>query len=344
MAQPLISVIVPAFNAASTLRESVESAVEGSYENIEIIIVDDGSNDGTSEIADELSVRYARVSSHKRQNGGVSAALNSGLALANGQYVSRLDADDLWHPTKLDRQLEAARKDPEAVLIYTWVRYIDADGRVVRDGPRQRFPARSLCRGIYESLVGGNSSALIRRKAIQDLGGYDETLSSWEDLLLQLRLSEKHSIAHVPEFLVGYRVRPGSLSATPRNMLASWRTAREKIETYFPQVPRFVRDWAHGRRCAELAESFAWSGDYGTSGRLLVEAMRSDPRWTTRWLAYRTVRTIKRRTFRPEKDIAGPNFLDCNPTEDVRLAEQVLPGLAKERIGRLTALDEELAR
>ncbi len=342
--QPLVSVIIPAFNAAETLRDAVESVLAGTYKTIEVIIVDDGSRDSTSLIAKKLARSDSRTTLHRRRNGGVSAALNSGLAHASGEFVSRLDADDLWHPTKLDRQLEVACKNPQAALIYTWVRYIDADGQVVRDGPRQRFPTRSLCRGIYESLVGGNSSALIRRQAIQDVGGYDETLSSWEDLLLQLRISEKHSIDHVPEFLIGYRVRPGSLSATPRNMLASWRTAREKIETYFPHVPRFVRDWANGRRCAELAESFAWSGDYGTSGRLLVEAMRSDPRWTARWLVHRTVRTIKRRIYRAERDVAGPKFLECDPTEDVRPFEQVLRGLQSERIARLTALDEELAR
>lgn len=342
--QPLVSIIVPAFNAGDTLGEAVESVLAGTYKTIEIIIVDDGSTDPTSTIAEELARRDSRITLHRRENGGVSAALNSGLALASGEFVSRLDADDLWHPAKLDRQLEAALKNSEAPLIYTWVRYIDADARVVRDGPRQRFPGRSLCRGIYESLVGGNSSALIRRQSILDAGGYDETLSSWEDLLLQLRISEKNSIDHVPEFLVGYRVRPGSLSATPRNMLASWRAAREKIETYFPHVPRFLRDWANGRRCAELAESFAWSGDYGTSGLLLAEAMRSDPRWTTRWLAYRTLRTIKRRIHLAERDFAGPKFLDCDPTKDVRPFEQVLPGLESGRIARLTALDEELAR
>ena len=342
--QPLVSVIAPAFNAGQTLREAVESVLAGTYKTIEVIIVDDGSTDSTSAVAEELARSDSRVTLHRRGNGGVSAALNSGLALATGEFVSRLDADDLWHPAKLDRQVEATRTNRQAALIYTWVRYIDAEGRVVRDGPRQRFPGRSLCRGIYESLVGGNSSALIRRQSIQDVGGYDEALSSWEDLLLQLRISEKHPIDYVPEFLVGYRVRPGSLSATPHNMLASWRTAREMIETYFPQVPRFVRDWANGRRCAELAESFAWNGDHGTSGGLLAEAMRSDPQWTTRWLAYRTVRTIKRRISRPENDFDGPNFLDCDPTEDVRPPEQVLPSLEKERIPRLTALDAELAR
>ena len=344
MAQPLVSVIVPAFNAASTLRESVESALAGSYGNIEIIIVDDGSTDSTAKIAEELATEDARVSLRGRHNGGVSAALNSGLAEAQGEYVARLDADDLWHPAKLERQMEAAGRDPAAALIYTWVRYINANGRVHRDGPPQRFPPRALCRGIYESLVGGNSSALMRRDVVRELGGYDEALSSWEDLLLQLRISASHGIDHVPEYLVGYRVRPGSLSARPDNMLASWRKARGLIDELFPQVPRFVRDWAHGKRCAELAEGFAWNGEYRGSAGLLAEALRHDPRRTSQWLAFRSRRFVARRVVTREHKAPGPRFLDCDTRTEALPSEKHLRTLEEARIATLTKLDEELAR
>ena len=344
MAQPLVSAIVPAFNAASTLGKSVESALTGSYENVEIIIVDDGSTDATSEIAEALSARDSRVSLHRQQNGGVSAALNSALALAQGEYVARLDADDVWYPAKLQRQVETARNNPDAALIYTWVRYIDADSRVHRDGPPQRFPPRALCRGIYESLVGGNSSALMRRDVVRELGGYDETLSSWEDLLLQLRISADHAIDHVPEYLVGYRVRPGSLSARPDNMLASWRKARQRIDQLFPQVPKFVRDWAHGKRCAELAEGFAWRAEYQRSAGLLAEALRHDPRWTSQWLALRSRRFVKRRTSKREPMAPGARFLDYDPRKEAVSSEKLLTALEDGRIAMLTKLDEDLAR
>lgn len=342
MARPLVSVIVPAFNAASTLRESVESALAGYHENIEIIIVDDGSADATAQVGEELAAEDARVSLHRRDNGGVSAAFNSGLAAARGEYVARLDADDLWHPAKLERQLEVARRNPAAALIYTWVRYIDADSRVHRDGPPQRFPPRALCRGIYESLVGGNSSALMRSDVIRELGGYEETLSSWEDLLLQLQISDDHVIDYVPEYLVGYRVRPGSLSARPDNMLASWRRARERIDQLFPQVPRFVRDWAHGKRCAELAEGFAWKGEHRRTAGLLAEALRYDPRWTSHWLAFRSWRFVSRRGSK--RATMAPRFLDCDPAKEALPGEKLLTALEESRIATLTKLDVELAR
>jgi glycosyltransferase involved in cell wall biosynthesis len=344
MASPLVSVIVPAFNAETTLREAVESALGGSYSKIEVIIVDDGSTDATARIAVKLANGDPRVSVHRRGNGGVSAAFNSGLALAAGDYVARLDADDLWHPAKLERQVEAARRNPDAAFIYTWVRYIDGDGQVRRDAPPQRFPPHALCRGIYESLIGANSSALIRREVIQQFGGYDESLSSCEDLLLQLHVSAMYPVDYVPQYLVGYRVRPDSLSEKPDNVLANWRKALERLRIQFPQVPRFVRDWVHGRRCTELAESFAWRGDYRMCAQLLLEALRHDPKRTSRLLAYRIGRFVARRLFPRRSLEPEPLFLDCDPTKDFRPAEQVLPGLENERIARLTALDEELAR
>lgn len=284
------------------------------------------------------------MSLHRQQNGGVAAALNSALALAQGEYVARLDADDVWYPAKLQRQVETARNNPDAALIYTWVRYIDADSRVHRDGPPQRFPPRALCRGIYESLVGGNSSALMRRDVVRELGGYDETLSSWEDLLLQLRISADHAIDHVPEYLVGYRVRPGSLSARPDNMLASWRKARQRIDELFPQVPKFVRDWAHGKRCAELAEGFAWRAEYRRSAGLLAEALRHDPRWTSQWLAFRGRRLVTRRISKREPMPPGARFLDYDPRNEALPSHKLLAALEDGRIAMLTKLDEDLAR
>ena len=342
--KPLISVIVPAFNAGETLVEAVRSVLDGSYANVEVIIVDDGSTDTTAKVVQELVRTDNRVSSHRRENGGVSAAFNSGLERAVGEYVARIDADDLWHPDKLARQIECAQQNPEAAFIYTWTRYIDGDGRVLQDAPPQRFRPHALCRGVYESLIGGNSSALMRRDVVQGLGGYDETLSSWEDLLLQLQISADHPIAHVPEYLVGYRVRPGSLSARPDNMLLSWRKARERIDRLFPQVPKFVRNWAHGRRCAELAEAFAWKGHYWRTIPLLAEAARFDPDWTARWLAYRSYRFGARRTSYRNVVAPGPCFFDCNPRKEVLPSEMPLRSLEERRSETLTKLDEGLAR
>ena len=127
-------------------------------------------------------------------------------------------------------------------------------------------------------------------------------------------------------------------------MLASWRKARGLIDELFPQVPSFVRDWAHGKRCAELAEGFAWNGEYRRSARLLAEALWHDPQRTSQWLAFRSRRFVLRRVVTREDAAAGPRFLDCDPRTEALPGEKHLRALEESRISRLTQLDEELAR
>ena len=347
---PLVSVLVPALNSENTIRRSLESALGGTYRNIELIVIDDGSADGTAAIAEELSRSDTRVRLHRRQRGGVAAALNSGLDLARGTYVARLDADDLWHASKLEKQLAIALQAPEASFIYSFIRYIDDDDRVLHDGPPQRFAPHALARSFYESLVGGNSSALMKRSVVAALGGYDESLSSWEDLDLQLRIAVLHPLAFVPEYLVGYRVRPGSLSQDPSNMFSSWLRIRSKVRRSFPQIPSFVNRWAHGMRCAHFAESFAWNGRYATCAALLMQALAHDPRWTLRLLRYRSARHISRRLSGQKDDAPRPHFMECDPSKSIQpepllsdAGGRPLRDLHRIRVRRLETLDESLA-
>lgn len=347
---PLVSVIIPAFNAEATLRKTAASALAGSFRNLELIVVNDGSTDGTAAIAEDLSRTHPRVRLHRQPNRGLSAALNSGFALARGDYVARLDADDLWHPTKLEKQVELAQREPELAFIYCWVRYIDERDRVVREAPPQRFPRRALCRGLYESLVGGGSSALMKRSAVAEAGGCEESFRSWEDLLLQLKISALHPIGHVPEYLVGYRVGAGSLTTDAPKMLRTWRQVRDRVKLLFPQVPRRVQNWAHTRRCAMFAESFAWRGEAGRCAGLMLEAMRHDPAWTSRFLAYRAARHLRRRFSGGAEEGSGPAFFECRPDERLRPSAydsgaegQLLRRLESRRERRLAALDEALA-
>ena len=315
--RPAVSVIVPAYNAEATLAEAVGTALRGTHSDFEVIVVDDGSSDGTLAVADTLARADPRIRLHRQSNRGVSAAFNAGLGRAH-----------------------------QAAFIYTFVRYVDAQGRVTHDGPDQRFPRHALCRGIYESLVGANSSALMRRSAVAEIGGYDEALRSWEDLLLQLKISARADIACVPEYLVGYRVRCDSLSADPANMLRSWRQVRREILDEFRDVPSFVHRWAHGRRCAGFAETFAWRNEYLICARLLAEALRTDPAWTAAFLASRSARKLKRQFTGAPTFSTGPLFSDCDPLKPVWEAGETrsrLKELEAYRLGRLTKIDEHLA-
>jgi len=310
-------------------------------------VVDDGSTDGTAAVAEEFARLDSRVRLYRRNQGGVSAALNLGLQHARGIYVARLDSDDLWHPTKLEKQVAIMFAEPEVALVYTDVRYIDAHDRVVRDVAPQRLQHRALNQMIHSGLVGGNSSVLMRRSAVVAAGGFDESLRSWEDLLLYIYICDEHSIEFVPEYLVGYRVRPDSLSADPQNMLNSWSLARRKIERGFRQVPRFVHRWGHARRTVDLAEGFAWKGRYGTCARLLLDAMVHDPVWTSTFLLYRITRKLSGRS-QPLQGGAR-RFAECAVSEAYRVSrfDRGLEGRSLRWLDRRRArkLDDlELAR
>ena len=188
----------------------------------------------------------------------------------------------------------------------------------------------------------------MQRSMVTELGGYDEALTSWEDLLLQLKIGARAPIACVPEYLVGYRVRPGSLSANATSMLRSWQEVRRKIRKEFPDVPAFVDSWAHGKRCAGFAESFAWRGDHAMCARLLAEAARTDWTWTATFLASRSARRLRRGFAPARRQKAQPMFSDCDPRERVSPDESErttawLSSLETERIAKLSEIDATLA-
>jgi len=342
--QPLVSVVIPAFNAAETLADTLRSALASTYERIEIIVVDDGSTDRTFDVARQFALAEPRIRLHRQRNEGLSAALNAGFQLATGDFIARLDADDIWHPTKLEKQIALARQMPHAAFIYTFARYIDSTGRVLGDGPEQRFPPRSLCRGLCESLVAGGSSALMRREAVEAAGFCDPALGAWEDLLMQLRISRRHGIAFVPEYLVGYRINRASMSADTSRMLSIWRSLRRQLKREFPEVSAKVHRWAHASRCAVFGEQFAWRGAYAKSVGVLAEAFAYDPIWTSRLLAFRIARKLTRAGRRNNEK--NPLFLSCDPAKRLSAVEPAatFSFLKKERGAALQIIDERLAR
>lgn len=336
--KPLVSILVPAYNAEATLAETLQSALGSSYSNLEIVLVDDGSTDATAAVAKAFAGRDQRVRMFRQQHRGVSAALNLGLGQVRGEFVARLDADDLWHPTKLEKQVGLLTADPALALAYTFVRYVDGSGRIVRDAAPQRLVGRALCQCLYEGIIGGGSSVVLRRSILDAVGGYDERLSVWEDLILHLKVAAAAPVASVAEYLTAYRLRQDTSPSDLKRSLENWRLAKELIETGLPQVPAFARRWSHARRLLELGEGFALGRRYGTCARLLAECVASDPVRTSAFIAYRLQRRLggKRNPIHRK----GPLFADAA----VRTNYSLSPFDAGLEGHRLRALDESRDR
>ncbi|MES2120705.1 MAG: glycosyltransferase family 2 protein [Pseudomonadota bacterium] len=331
---------MPAFNAEATLAESMRSALASSYSALELVLVDDGSSDETVAIAETLAQGDARVRIFRQRHSGVSAALNFGLTHVRGEFVARLDADDLWHPTKLAKQVKMLTADPATMLTYTHVRYIDGSGRIFRDAAPQNLTGPALCQILYSGIVGGGSSALFCRSVLDAVGGFDERLGVWEDLVMHLKVGAAGQIGCVAEYLTGYRVGGDSSSDLDRSLQA-WRLAHKLIECEFPQVPAFVHGWSHARRLLELAEGFAHDKRYRTSGALLAECLANDPVRTSAFLAYRLHRRLlgnRRPLYQP-----GPLFAEADTDTSYGLSD-FDAGLEGHRVRALDQSRERLMR
>lgn len=241
----LVSIIVPAYNAAATLDETLRSIRSQTHREIEILVVDDGSEDATGEIAQRHAEQDPRLRLISQENAGVAAARNRGIAESRGEIIAPVDADDLWAPDKIERQLRALRRGGERVgLVYTWYAHIDADGNVrgmVR--PMESGDVLELiCLGNF---VGNGSSALMRKSAVLEAGGYDPSLRArkaqgCEDFLLYFRIAEKHHFALVADSLTGYRQLPDNMSSDHCQMHRSWAIVAQEMHERHPELSREI--------------------------------------------------------------------------------------------------------
>jgi len=227
---PLFSVVIPAYNAARTIPQTLDSVLIQTCQKFEIIVVDDGSTDDTAAIAAEVAGDRARVV--RQQHHGVSAARNRGIELARAPWVSLLDADDLWLPPYLARMEAAVRADPDVGLLFTDAWVYDETVRRIRRQPMMaaRHPADPLPEdpvGFLTALLGGNfvyTSATASREALTAVGGYAVDLTHAEDYDLWLRLTMAGRRAvFVGGPLALYRIgrTEGSLSSNRREMAKS---------------------------------------------------------------------------------------------------------------------------
>ncbi len=207
---PLISVIIPAYNNGQFLREALSSVfAQGMSPEIEIIVVNDGSTDNTAEIIRGYGSSLIYV---EQKNSGPAAARNAGVALAGGEYIAFLDADDVWAPTKLEEQMRIFSLRPEAALVYC---QFESFGQSYDVGaspwPKKVYSGRLFDKLLVESFI-PLPSVVIKTSVIRALGGFDEDLLTAEDTNLWIRVARSHEIAGIEKALVKRRLHGNNLS------------------------------------------------------------------------------------------------------------------------------------
>jgi len=233
--RPLVSVVIPAYNAAKYLAESVASVLAQTYGPFEILVCDDGSTDGTAEVAKNFGppVRYFR-----QENKGPAAARNLGLRNAAGKYIAFLDADDLWHPRKLELQIALMEAVPDVSLCGTSKKPFK-DGTVVTwdKAPEAPRPVRIPGRTLIVNNRFNTSTVIARASAVRETGEFDEEIFGPEDWDYWRRLTREHDGMHLEFASVAYRELPGSVSSNAARMFENHLKVLRKGFAENPGLP-----------------------------------------------------------------------------------------------------------
>jgi glycosyltransferase involved in cell wall biosynthesis len=274
---PRVSVVIPAFNHGRYVGEAVRSALDQSYPDLEVIVIDDGSTDDTREAIRGFG---DRVRYFHQENRGLAAARNRGIGESRGDFVAFLDADDLWLPRKLERQLEVFDRHPSVRLVYAGVFHVDCEGRVLQEiQPRHRGTTVSQLL-LDNVVIGSGTTAVVPRECLKELGGFDECFSVCEDWELWLRIARRYELDYVDAPLAKYRLHAGNAHKNQERMKAGRLALLDKFfaDPTLPPGLRRVRRRAYGATYTHFGFFYYSSGEFDRARMNLTQAIRICPR------------------------------------------------------------------
>jgi hypothetical protein len=282
--RPAVSVIVPVYNGTNYLSEAIDSILAQTFTDYELIVVDDGSTDGTWDLIQSYGQCLRAI---KKTNGGVASALNNGLKVMNGRWFAWLSHDDLWLPTKLEYQVNFLLKSPQFRACYTDYFIIDAQGSTLNEVETPWYPRQQAARVMFGQMYMGGSTMLIDRACFDRVGWFSEALRTTQDVDMWMRLLRYFEIGRVPEKLAKERVHPGQDS---RKIAIH---DKEKAETY----SRIFEEWGTAALFPEWAvpddqartnaRAYTWFGDtmatyrsyYSLANTHYLRAIKMYPSW-----------------------------------------------------------------
>jgi len=277
--KPLISVIIPCYNSADTLAVTVKSVQQQSYRPLEVIIINDGSTDSSSTLADHLAASASNIKVLHIPNGGVSAARNLGAEVAQGEYLAFLDADDVWYPEKLTKQLAFFKQRKNLGVCYAKVRFTSQAGESLQQYSsvaKKCLTAKDL---LIENQLCTSSNIMCRKAVFQQIGGFDTRMNYAEDQewLIRVALSQHWQISGVNEVLLDYRTQSNSLSSSLRKMELGWQMLVTKIQSYAPEFIDSSYAYAQAVYLRYLARRSLRQGEPASTGlRYIIRALQSD--------------------------------------------------------------------
>lgn len=209
MENPKITVLMPVFNGEKYINQAVDSILNQTSKDFEFLIINDGSSDNTAEILRNYNDHRIRII-HNEKNIGLTRSLNKGIKLSQGEYIARMDADDISLPTRLERQVKFLQENMKIALLGTFSHLIDDKGRIIGGlyKPTDYHIIKKDLKHI-NSFVHG--SVMIRKEPLLTIGKYDVFFKRAQDYDLWLRLSQEHPVVNLPEYLYKHRIHNESI-------------------------------------------------------------------------------------------------------------------------------------
>lgn len=288
---PAASVVVPAFNAAATLEQTLASLRLQTLRDLEIIVVDDGSTDDTPQIAEAITRKDPRLRVVRQANRGLAGARNSGIAAARAGYIGFCDADDQWAPGKLAAHVAHLEANPLVGLSFSGSQLMDENGSLMRRAQKPRLKDIGAAHLFKRNPVGNGSVPVLRRAALEAIAWrpaeecerdwvFDETFRQSEDIecWLRLALSTDWGIEGIPGLLTRYRITSGGLSAATDRQFAAWERMVDKLTPLDPQFFGRHAPSARAYQLRYLARRAVSDGRGAEARRLLRRALASSLR------------------------------------------------------------------
>ncbi len=257
---PKVSVIIPAYNAMTYLPETLESVLQQTFTDFEVIIVNDGSSDKIVQWADSLIDERVKLISQSNQ--GVSTARNTAINEARGEYIAFLDADDLWQPTKLEKQVQFLDNNSPVGLVATWMILTDEHGNPGAE-VKIDFKQGNITKELIEiSLIPCGSIPMVRRSCFESAGLFDPTLRFGEDWEMWTRIAIDYDFGLIKESLVYYRQHAKNSSKNSQEILPDFDRLIEKMFSYVPAELLPIKAKTYGRMNLYIAWKSLENKDY----------------------------------------------------------------------------------
>jgi glycosyltransferase involved in cell wall biosynthesis len=273
---PVLSVIIPAYNVEDYIVRAIQSALNQTLRELEVIVIDDGSTDSTPvRIA---SIQDPRLTVITQENAGLSAARNAGILESRGKYIGLLDGDDIWFPEKAELHLSLMEQDSSLGITFSYLAYVDEKGKFTGQILITKAKEPTLRDMIVRNHI-TPSTAIIRKDCFLQAGLFDETLRALEDHEMWVRILHRtyYKARLIPKVLTGYLERSGSLTGNFDLFLHNAHIVMEKFKTTMPEVTKNLKNRALAGAYRIASRKALSAGQLDVSSKLMKDALRHCP-------------------------------------------------------------------